>query len=308
MNGRNLDLIVVGHFSLDSISLPTSKTPLIALGGAVTYVSLVSRLLGANPGIISKIGKDFPEEYLKHLKDEGVDLSGVKKVANGVSTSFSLEYDRSLQNRKLRLVNEAPPLTVNDLPTSLNTKIIHVAPIAGEIQSDLVHQLRKATEILSLDPQGLLRSFDKEGYVHVGLPLDKQLLSVINIYKSSRDEISIATGQTDLSKSIMAIHKIGVKVVIVTHGASGLTISFEGHMHRIPAYPSRKINDPTGAGDAFIGAFLAEHLREEDLLWCACVGSAAASIVVESAGSTFLGNKQEIYKRARVVYEKEIKQ
>jgi sugar/nucleoside kinase (ribokinase family) len=308
MNGPNLDLIVVGHFSLDSISLPTSKTPTTALGGAVTFVSLISRRLGASTGIISKIGKDFPEEYLKPLQDEGVDLSGVKRATDGAYTRFSLEYDKGLKNRKLKLVSEAPPITVNDLPTSLDAKIIHVAPIVGEIQYDLVHQLRKATRILSLDPQGLLRRLDEKGYVLSGSPLDQRLLSMIDVYKSSQDEISIATGKTDLVNSIKAIHDLGVKVVIVTQGALGLILSFEGRMHRIPAYPSRNIVDPTGAGDAFIGAFLAEHLHQEDLLWCASVGSAAASLVVESVGSAFLGNKQEIYKRAKVIYGKEIKQ
>jgi hypothetical protein len=42
-------------------------------------------------------------------------------------------------------------------------------------------------------------------------------------------------------------------------------------------------------------------------LWCACVGSAAASLVVEAAGPTFLGDKIEINRRARILYEKEIK-
>ena len=66
--------------------------------------------------------------------------------------------------------------------------------------------------------------------------------------------------------------------------------------------------DPTGAGDVFIGAFLTEYISQKDSLWCACVGSAAASLVVEGVGPTFFGEKEEVYRRASLIYEKEIKQ
>jgi sugar/nucleoside kinase (ribokinase family) len=66
--------------------------------------------------------------------------------------------------------------------------------------------------------------------------------------------------------------------------------------------------DPTGAGDVFIGAFLIEYTRAKETVWCACVGSAAASMVVESLGATSIGQKDEIYRRAEALYEKGIKQ
>ena len=55
-------------------------------------------------------------------------------------------------------------------------------------------------------------------------------------------------------------------------------------------------------------AFLTEYLRQKDSTWCACVGSAAASVVVEGLGPTYFGKKEEIYRRAKILYEKELKQ
>ena len=66
--------------------------------------------------------------------------------------------------------------------------------------------------------------------------------------------------------------------------------------------------DPTGAGDVFMGGFLTEYLREKESVWCSCVGSAAASLVVEGIGPTYFGSKEKIYQRAKVLYEKELKQ
>ena len=84
-------------------------------------------------------------------------------------------------------------------------------------------------------------------------------------------------------------------------------LSVEGTAYEIPAYTPNKIVDPTGAGDAFIGGFLAEYVRGREILWCGCVGSAAASTVVEGVGPTFLGDRDEIYRRANLLYEKGIK-
>jgi len=85
-------------------------------------------------------------------------------------------------------------------------------------------------------------------------------------------------------------------------------LSVEKTLYNIPPCNSRIVVDPTGAGDVFIGGFLNEYIRQKDSLWCACVGSAAASLVVEGIGPTFFGEKEEIYQRASSIYEKGIKQ
>ena len=91
-------------------------------------------------------------------------------------------------------------------------------------------------------------------------------------------------------------------------GSKGAVLSVAGTLYNIPACTGNTVIDPTGAGDVFIGAFLTEYNRAKESLWCACVGSAAASVVVESLGATSVGEKAEIYRRAEAIYEKGIKQ
>jgi sugar/nucleoside kinase (ribokinase family) len=301
------DVAVVGHFAIDSIRLPSRSTPFVVLGGSVTYVSFVTKRLDATVSVISKVGGDFPEAYMWWLREEGIDLSGVIRLANEQTTHFELGYSKDLSSRTLKLKSTASPIGVSDLPCSLRAKAVHVAPIAGEISYEVVEQLKGCAEVLSLDPQGLLRKFSKTGKVTSRATVDKNLFSLINIYKSSLEEISALTGHSDLNSAINAIHDFGVKTVIVTLGAKGAVLSVEKTIYKIPACNSRVLVDPTGAGDAFIGGFLTEYIRQKDSLWCACVGSAAASLVVEGIGPTFFGEKEEIYARARAVYEKEIK-
>jgi sugar/nucleoside kinase (ribokinase family) len=308
MENQNFDVAVVGHFAIDTIRLPSRSSPFVVLGGSVTYVSFVTKRLEGTVSVISKVGGDFPEAYMWLLREEGIDVSGVVKLKREGTTRFDLEYSKDLSDRKLKLESKAAPINVSNLPRSLQAKAVHIAPIAGEVSYEVVERLKACAEVVSLDPQGLLRRFDKKtGKVSPSSSIDKRLFSLINVYKSSLEEITALTGKSDINAAIKAIHDFGVKTVIVTLGSQGAVLSVEKTVYNIPPCSSRVLVDPTGAGDAFIGGFLTEYIRQKDSFWCACVGSAAASLVIEGIGPTFFGKKEEIYQRARSVYEKEIK-
>jgi sugar/nucleoside kinase (ribokinase family) len=302
------DIVSVGHLSIDSIFLPDRNLPFVVLGGSSAYVSFAARRLEARVCVVSKVGNDFPEAYRWWLEQEGIDLTGLSKVESAQTTRFELEYNSDLSDRVLRLKSRAPLIGVDDLPSSLKAKAIHIAPIAGEIPYEVAEKLRSCAEVLSLDPQGLIRNFGDDGSVALGSLADKRILGLVDIFKSSMKEIEAVTGLPDLSSAVKAIHDQGVKIVIVTLGAQGVAVSVENATHNVPAYKSDKVVDPTGAGDAFIGGFLSEYVQGEDLPWCSCVGTAVASLVVQAVGPTFFGDKTQIYQRARELYEKEIKE
>jgi sugar/nucleoside kinase (ribokinase family) len=307
MAAEVLDIAVVGHFSIDHLKLPGKTKFRTLLGGAVAYVSLAARQLDASVSIISKVGADFPEIYLRRLRKEGVDLSAVKAQGQ-YTTSFELTYDEDFSGRTLRLRNKGSPIKLDDIPSSLQVKAVHIAPIAVEIQYDAIAQLRSRCQCLSIDPQGLTRRFDENGNVSCCAQLDKRILNLVDVYKSSLEEILVSTGQSDLEKAIRVMHALGPATVIVTMGERGSVLSVQNIVHKVPACKPKRTVDPTGAGDVFISAFLSEYVHQKDALWCAFVGSAAASLVVEGVGTTFFGEKEEIYRRAVAAYEKEIKQ
>lgn len=302
------DIVPVGHFAIDSIFLPEKKTPFVVLGGSVTYVSLSARHLDARVSIMSKVGSDFPEAYRWWLRQEGIDLSNVVTVEGDRTTRFQLRYNSDLSERSLRSESRMPPITVEDVVHPPKAKAVHVGPIAGEITYDVAEMLKRHCEIMSLDPQGLVRRFDAEGKVSLGSLMDTQVLELADIFKSSLDEVQALTGLSELASAIKSVHDYGVKIVIVTLGARGALVSVEDTVHNVPACKPERLVDPTGAGDAFMGGFLAEYVRGEDCSWCSCVGSAAASLVVEGVGPTCMGVKEEVYRRAQTLYEKEIKE
>ena len=296
------DLITVGHFAIDLITSPKITKPKQTLGGSPTYVSLAARKLGAKVSVISKVGEDFSDKYVTWLEANGVDLSGLKRVKGASTTRFILEY--SNWKRQLQLKSQAPPILPEDVPNSLQAKAIHMAPIANEISQNLPDKLRTLTDILTLDPQGFVREFNTEGNVHLKRWEDQKLLEKIDLYKSSLSEIRMVTGLADLKLAMEKIRDYGAKIVIVTRGMKSSKLLFEEKLYDIPTCKPKIVRDPTGAGDAFIGAFLAEYVRGKNPVWCARVGSASASFVVEGVGPEVFGEKEEIYARASKIYEK----
>jgi sugar/nucleoside kinase (ribokinase family) len=298
---REFDIVTVGHFSIDHILPPRVNAFKRALGGSPAYVSFSARKLGAHVGVISKVGADFPRAYVNILKRGGVDMFGLRRVKGAVTTSFVLKY--SNEKRRLLLKSRAPPIRLEDVSLEFNAATLHVAPIAGEICSEVVDALRAKADVLSLDPQGFLRQFDAKGEMSLKKWKANGILERVDVYKSSLDEAKAIAGENRLKTVMKRLGDFGIKVVIVTLGEKGTMLFFDETSYRIPAFSPRLI-DPTGAGDVFAGAFLAEYLRKKDPLWCACVGSAAASFKVETFGPILCRSKEAIYKRAANLFEK----
>jgi sugar/nucleoside kinase (ribokinase family) len=301
---KTFDIVTIGHFSIDHVLLPGANAFKRALGGSPAYVSFSARQLGAHVGVVSKVGADFPETYVNMLKHSEVDLFGLKREQNSATTSFTLEY--SAQKCRLSLKSLAPPIHLAEVSFHFRAESIHVAPIAGEISSEDVDALRAKANVLSLDPQGFLRRFDAKGKTSLKKLKINTILEHVDVYKSTLHEVRAVAGKgrSGLKATMKRLGDFGIKVVIVTLGRKGTALFFDKTFHWIPAFPTKRLIDPTGAGDVFAGAFLAEYLRKKDVLWCACVGSAAASFKVETFGPLLCNTKEAIYKRTIDLLEK----
>jgi len=296
------DLVTVGHFAIDTILARKITQPKSTLGGPPTYVSVAAAKLGAKVSVVSKVGDDFPEEFLRWLQNNHVDLSGLKRVSNTSTTRFVLEYEGL--RRKMRLEARAPSILPRDVSDSLRAKAVHVAPIANELSSAVVSKLRKSAKVLSLDPQGFVRSFDDRGNVVLKGWRELEVLAQIDVFKSSAEEVQAVAGTRSLKLAMRQVADYGPRLVLITRGVRGSGLLFEDSFYSIPLCKPRILVDPTGAGDAFVGAFLAEYARGKDVLWCACVGSGAASFVVEAVGPERFGGRHEVYERANKIYGK----
>ncbi|HDI42304.1 MAG TPA: hypothetical protein ENF62_00800 [Candidatus Bathyarchaeota archaeon] len=290
------DLLVVGHLCIDFVAVG-DEPPRMALGGPPAYTSMAAVSFGASTASASVVGTDFPREYIDRLSSAGVDLRWLS-ISGSKSTSYLLSY--ACGERRLRLLARAPPITPDLLPREA-FRSAHVSPVVGEVSLEVVKTLRGRVEVLSLDPQGFVRGFDDEGFVRgVSWP-GRRFFGFVDVLKVSPEELRLAVGGAGLSRCLEEVHGAGVSVVLITLGSRGSLASFSDGVYLVPACTPRRVVDETGAGDAYMGAFLAHYVRGAGPLWCACVGSASASLVVEACGPVVVDG-DEALRRAENAY------
>jgi sugar/nucleoside kinase (ribokinase family) len=103
---------------------------------------------------------------------------------------------------------------------------------------------------------------------------------------SEEDLRTLFQGHTkDLWAMAEALAAYDCEIVVIKRGESGqLLYEAATRSHwEIPSYPTRVI-DPTGAGDAFCGGFLAGYRRKYDPLEAVLHGNISASLVMEGSG------------------------
>lgn len=293
------DLAVIGHFTIDQITVENARSKTM-LGGSSTYVSLTAKRMGATVAAVSKVGKDFPDNYIAWLSRNGVNLAGLTRV-DEPTTRFIVKYEN--EARTLQLKSRCDSILPNDIPSSLRARAIHVGSVAGEISGETVSSVAEKAPLISLDPQGFIRRFNREGYAEDKARLSGEVLKHVDVLKSSEKELQVAMGIDTAWKAAEAAAQHGPSTVILTRGSKGTLMLSDGARYEIPVCKPSLFVDPTGAGDAFIGAFMAEHARDEDPLWCAAIGSAASSFIVEGIGPSSFGSRDEVLTRAEQAFK-----
>ena len=291
-----LKVAVFGNLTLDEI-LNKSEARVVP-GGSALYVSAASAFLTAQVSLFSNIGQDYPVETLKWLRDQGVDVSAVQRVS-GPSTRLKLTYRNA--SRELRILQPGTKIGYSLLTG--HWKGAHFGPVCGEVGHRLIRGIRPHSDFVSLDIQGLIRMSTRSGAVRL-VPRRLDVLRICDLVKASEEEARAQTSANDPLKAAEALISQGAKNAIVTLGHKGAILALgNGRRFRVPAYPENEVDDPTGAGDSFVGSWLPVFLSTRDSVWAASVGSAFASMVLRRHGlSKFRLSREELFRRSAWVY------
>lgn len=286
-------LTVVGHIAIDRVI--DARGERVQLGGTPTYVATVTRRLGASIEAVTKVGKDIPKDFVSSLHEVGLDLEGMI-VEEAETTRFVLDYRWA--DRVLSVSSVCDVIGPEDI--SERPEAVLIAPIVEEIPQSTVSCIQSDT--IALDPQGFLREILEDGRIIPKHWSDERLLKRLTIFKSSEEELKLITGEANPLWGLEKLIRIGVDVAIATRGREGALLVTRRNRFSIPVLRLREELDPTGAGDAFMGGFISEYLHGEDLLWCASMGSATASCIVETLGAKIDSSIKEVRKRADEIY------
>lgn len=282
----------------------------MSCGGNVVYSALAARLWHDHVGLVSRVGRNYPESFLTLLVDHGLDLGGVvrSQAAHGMNVAFSYRPDGSL-------VRAFPPQVMEAIPPEERARFVDYttlgtahrfdvwtafSPAGSEVPDSWFSSLRAVHCVAmpvgsQLSIAGIVRvsdaalawlQVDSPWYDERDLATDhaRALFSRIDALLPSEDDVRKAYPETDIRLGVTHILQAGAKLVVLKRGAQGCVIfQADGSAREIPALTSDVV-DLTGAGDAFCGGFLAAMALGGDVVTAALYGTVSSSFAIEGPG------------------------
>lgn len=290
-------LLVVGSIALDSVITPFGETA-DTLGGAAVFFSMAGGVLYDQVQVVGVVGSDFPEAHLKTLAARGVDLAGVERQ-QGESFRWKARYSYDLASRetletRLGVFAEFRPRIPEQFRTA---KHVFLANIDPELQLNVLDQV---------DDPALVACDTMNYWIQLKRDVLLQLLRNIDILMVNDSEARELSGDWNIYRAAQWILSRGPKMAVIKQGEHGALLVNQETVFKAPAYPLQEVFDPTGAGDAFAGGFMAHLARSGDLSLqnvrrAMVYGSAMGSLAVEKFGVQRLENVtlQEVNARVK---------
>ena len=282
-----LDIVAVGHIINETIVFPGKETQSV-LGSPPAYSMSVAARVGANVGIFTRIGEDYPDRLLDPLRECGVDLTGVLREGE-LSTNNRLVYDEQ-GNKTIHYLSRAPLLEPSDMPAIYrDANLIYVCPMDWDATADAVEDFGQLPGLLATDLGGFGGAHSPPQEVpQMERDPDsvRRIVATMDIVKASDEDCRRLTGDRELDLEAFARQWIewGTTVSVVTLGSAGTLVVTADKKYDVPPLPGKPI-DATGGGDSYMGGFLVGYLRTEGDPWEAGLyGAATALLVIEGTG------------------------
>lgn len=170
-----------------------------------------------------------------------------------------------------------------DLPEAWrSTPYVLLANIGPDLQHHVLDQIQRPRFVIA-DTMDL--------WINIALPSLLRLLKRIDAFVLNDSEARALTGEENVLDALRALHRRGPRYVIVKLGSHGSILSSPKGLFLCPAYPLKKVVDPTGAGDSFVGALIGTLAAgggdlERNLRRGMFQGSVVASFCCEGFGLT----------------------
>lgn len=306
-----LRYLLFGQLTRDTI-LPLLGSPQVDIpGGSLFYSAAGLALWGNSCGLVGRVGEDFPQEWLGLFDRYGLDRRGVRILPEALDVRRFYAYlDESTCQRDnpvshfarlgepfpKSLLGYANPgksldsrtqpaklsLRMNDIPQDyLDATAAHLCPL-DFISHNLIPPALRRGQIttITLDPG--------PDYMNPifwdDIPALVKGLSAFICSETKLANLFLGRS-TDPWEMAETIAGYGCEFVVIKRGARGqyLYDSISRIGWQIPAYPARVV-DPTGAGDAFSGGFLATLRETYDPLEAVLRGGVSASLAIEGSG------------------------
>jgi len=233
-------------------------------GGSGANIASNCAMLGLKAIYIGILGKDFSAQIcLDDMKKRGVDLSQVKQTdEDGTAFSVILRTDWGKDRSILAYKGANNLLKPSDVKEELfeNIKAFAWTSLTTEngcqaIEKALTLTKNRGGKVFAAPSMSIIKNNPKWA---------KILISNSDVVSLNRDEAQEFTGEKDTLHMIHHFLKLGVGLISITDGPNGSIISDGKEIVNSNVYQG-KVEDTTGAGDAFLSGILISTLNKFSL-------------------------------------------
>jgi sugar/nucleoside kinase (ribokinase family) len=242
-----MSLLVTGSIGIDTVESPYGRAQDV-LGGSCVYFAFAAAVY-APVRLVAVVGDDFPQEFCQILRQAPIDLAGLEVRKGSKTFRWSARYLEDMNQREtltvaLNVLDERGPMVPAAFADSHTVFLANTHPT---LQRGLLSQLT-APKIVVCDTMNLWIDNERES-------LQKTLKLVTGVIINDGEARQL-TGHVSLLEAGEALLELGPRFVIIKKGEHGAVLVTSDGVTAIPAYPARRVFDPTGAGDSFAGGVL----------------------------------------------------
>ena len=230
-------IAVIGNLSRDTIDGDGPR-----VGGAPYHAARALRLLGGSARIVARSAAADRRLLVGPLAALGVPFTWLPVES---TATFEIEYHG--EDREMTIVDPGVPWTVADARAVGRAEWIQVGALTrADFPPEVLAALARDHR-LALDGQALVRPGDT-GTLVPNDDFDPAVLPHLTALKLNEQEVEALGGEERVAG-------LGVPELLLTYGSTGALVLAPGVRERIPVRAIDTPN-PTGAGDAFLAAYI----------------------------------------------------
>jgi len=272
-----MPLLVVGSVAFDCVETPTDRRDDV-LGGSAVFFSYAASFFSP-VRMIGAVGEDWPAEHTSMLQQKGIDTSGLQIIPGGKTFRWRGRYLPNMNDREtievhLNVLDEFQPKLG---ASHQDCRFLFLGNASPAVQLNVLEQAKNA-ELTVADTMDLWINIQRDELGELLQKIDGLVLNDAEAKLLAEDENLVRAGHT--------IRAMGPKFVVIKKGEHGAMFFSEHEMYVMPAFPTEKVLDPTGAGDSFAGGMMG-HLASigrfdpQALKEALAYGTVTASFTVE---------------------------
>lgn len=309
------DCIIAGRLERESIINKDEQISIDQPGGNLLYTAYGFTLWGKAAGLVSRIGCDFPEEWIEEIAKQSINTDGITR--NPIYQD-SRNYIYMDKNKNIVHGNPRQYFSKNNLP--LPKTLLGYKPTASYIDSrfqrvgfsirpeDFPQEFFDCRNLAicpvdfithNIIPAQFRAQNDGNVYIHASQSychssFFSDIASLVNgasvFLISEENAKKLFLGK---SENILQIAEVlagfGIENIVISMRERGYLVWSNQNKSKVhvPIYPVNCV-DPSGSDDAFFGGFLAGFVNHYDPIRAAVIGSVTASVKNEGSTPYFL--------------------